>query len=130
MFVLDRNRAIARPNSFQWTAGVTVALLPLKELGLGSNPRQSTNRLQVLAATYAPFKRWVQGSSPWRPTNFLYPISKLVVCISLTPRPGVFDSLIGYQVLWAVPRTARPYDAVMNVRKWVVKSRDCPAFCR
>src|SRR5579859_7745422 len=37
-----------------------------------------------------------------RRQNFLFPVSKLAVCTSPTPRPEKFDSFTGNQFLWAV----------------------------
>lgn len=39
-----------------------------------------------------------EGSTPLSSTNFLYPVSKLVVCVGPTNRKGEFNSLTGYQV--------------------------------
>ena len=40
------------------------------------------------------------------PPNFLYPVSKLVVCTSPTKRPEQFDSVTGYQFLNHLAGTA------------------------
>ena len=68
MFALDKSRAIAQPR-FSGPKVLAAALLPLKELGPGSSPGQSTKfRAVSVNEAHPPFKRRSEGPSPSRRT--------------------------------------------------------------
>ena len=79
------------------------------EVGGSSPPLGTILRVLGLSPNWdgtSPARKNNVGSSPTSSTNFLFPVSKLAVCTSPTPRPEVFDSLTGNQFLNHLAGTA------------------------